>query len=186
MARRASSFSQSSSGMLVGFTFGAITCDFFIPSVAFFGGMVVGGGWWRVGREVARRRRAGRGETRRRRGGCSGHELAGSGGKWRGWWGIGGIWEKNSGKVCFASKGVLAVGAELSRCAGAPDRILPHRGWHGSADSFIGLAPAPARVLGRRCGPVFAPSPISTPAAFWKQVGSAGKDALNLRRYASG
>jgi hypothetical protein len=43
-ARWASSFAQSSSAMPGGFTFGATVHGFFIPAVAFFGGMVVDGG----------------------------------------------------------------------------------------------------------------------------------------------
>jgi hypothetical protein len=61
--------------------------------------------------------------------------------------------------VGVAGKGAPGVGSELPRCAGALDRILPHRGQHGSDDSFIGLAPAPARFCGRRCGPVFGLEP---------------------------
>jgi hypothetical protein len=48
---------------------------------------------------------------------------------------------RESGDV--AAKGAPGVGLALSRATGAPDRILPHRGRHGSADSFIGLAHAP-------------------------------------------
>jgi hypothetical protein len=45
------------------------------------------------------------------------------------------------GKNRRESGGVAAKGA---RAAGAPDRILPHKGRHGSAGSFIGLAHASA------------------------------------------
>jgi hypothetical protein len=49
---------------------------------------------------------------------------------------------RKSGGV--TGKGGPGVGLALPRAAGAPDRILPHGGWHGSADSFIVLAHAPA------------------------------------------
>jgi hypothetical protein len=54
--------------------------------------------------------------------------------------------QRESGGV--AAKGAPGVGLALQRAAGAPDRILPHRGRHGSTDSFIGLAHAPARFWG--------------------------------------
>jgi hypothetical protein len=69
----------------------------------------------------------------------------------------GGRIRRESGGV--AGKGAPGVGLALPRDAGAPNRILPHRGRHGSAGSFIGLAHAPARFWGRRCGPVFGSEP---------------------------
>jgi hypothetical protein len=53
----------------------------------------------------------------------------------------------------------LGVELELPRAAGSPDRVLPHVGQHGSAGSFIGLAPAPAGFWCRGCGRIFGPEP---------------------------
>jgi hypothetical protein len=64
-------------------------------------------------------------------------------------------WE--SGGV--AAKGIPGVGLALPWCSGAPDRILPHKGRHESAGSFIGLAHALAQFWGRRCGPFLGPEP---------------------------
>jgi hypothetical protein len=43
--------------------------------------------------------------------------------------------------------------------AGALDRVLLHRGRHGSASLFIGLAHVMALFLGCRCGLVFGIEP---------------------------
>jgi hypothetical protein len=58
-----------------------------------------------------------------------------------------------------AAKRAASVGLALPRCAGASDRILPHRDRHGSAGSFSGLAHALARFWGPRCGPFLGPEP---------------------------
>jgi hypothetical protein len=58
-----------------------------------------------------------------------------------------------------AGKGPTGIGLAQPRGTGAPDMILPRRGWHGSTGSFIGLAPASVRFWGRRCGLVFGPKP---------------------------
>jgi hypothetical protein len=86
----------------------------------------------------------------------AGSSVGNSGGKHR-WKVSGGRNRRESGGV--AAKGAPSVGLVLPRCAGAPDRILPHRSRHGSAGSFIGPAHAPARFWGRRCGPFFGPKP---------------------------
>jgi hypothetical protein len=46
----------------------------------------------------------------------------------------------------------------LTRCVGAPDRILPRRDRHESAGLFIGLAPR-RRDFGATGGPIFGPEP---------------------------
>jgi hypothetical protein len=76
------------------------------------------------------RRRVGIEETRRRRRGVNRQGAArngGFGGEMEGY----GENRQESGRV--AAKGALGVGLALPRAAGAPDRILLHRG----ADSFI-------------------------------------------------
>jgi hypothetical protein len=63
--------------------------------------------------------------------------------------------EKRREEPRVAGKRALNVGLELPRAAGTPDRILSRRGPHGTADLFIGLAPAPEGFWGHRCGRVF-------------------------------
>jgi hypothetical protein len=73
-----------------------------------------------------------------------------------------------------AAKGAPDVGLALPQCAGAPDRILLHRGWHRSAGSFIGLAHTPARFWRRRCGLFFWPqAQITCRLYFRRRFGAA-------------
>jgi hypothetical protein len=74
------------------------------------------------------------------------------------------LWKDSSVRnwwVCGGVAGKLARGIDLAlpRGAGAPNRILPRRGRHGSADSFIGLVPAQTSFWGRRRGHIFSPEP---------------------------
>jgi hypothetical protein len=64
---------------------------------------------------------------------------------------------RESGGV--TAKGAPGIGLALTRGVDGPNRILSRRGRHGSADSFIGLTPAPADFWGRGCGRVFGPKP---------------------------
>jgi hypothetical protein len=92
-AQRASSFAQSVSDMVGGFTFGATMHCFYIVAVAFFGGMVMAGGGGGRGREGGKEAVNREREARWWREACSMCVPAG----WRemgGRWGdLGGIWE---------------------------------------------------------------------------------------------
>jgi hypothetical protein len=151
-----------------GFTFGATARGFFIPAVAFFGGMVAAGD----GIVEGERRRVGIGETRQRRGGggvCSGREPAGSGGKWRVWWGKWSDMGKTGGKAVVSPP--REPRASDWNCRGVSAFPI------GSCRTGAGTG-APAHLLGspthRRnfggagAGCFWAPSPKSTLGAFWE------------------
>jgi hypothetical protein len=80
-----------------------------------------------------------------------------------------------------AAKGAPGIRLALPWCAGAPDRILPHRGRHGSAGSFIGLAHASVRFWGRRCGPFLGPEPKIRARRVLGGVLGAPVDMLSVR-----
>jgi hypothetical protein len=90
------------------------------------------------------------------------------------WWDEGGgkhpAGKKRREAPDFAGKQALGVDLELPRAAGAPDRILPRRGQHGNAGSFIGLASVPAGFWGRGCGRVFGPKPKKRASGIFRTV----------------
>jgi hypothetical protein len=90
---------------------------------------------------------------RRRRGGALGVNRRGAAGNGGFGGENGGIWGKPAGRRWCRCQG------GPGRRIGAPNRMLPHRGRHGSAGSFIGLAHAPARFWGHRCGPFLGSEP---------------------------
>jgi hypothetical protein len=76
------------------------------------------------------------------------------------------------------------IGSELSRAAGAPDRILPRRGRCGGVGYFFGLEGAPAWFWERWCGPFFCPqAQLTRRAHFGSGFGAAGGDALSTSRH---
>jgi hypothetical protein len=62
-----------------------------------------------------------------------------------------------------AGKRALVIRNQLPRGVGAPDRVLPCRGRHRSADSFIGLSLAPTAFWGHGCGCILTPESKKCP-----------------------
>jgi hypothetical protein len=101
---------------------------------------------------------------RREVGSSAGKEAAGT--FWR---------EKAAGKWWYRWQG--GPGRRIG--AGAPDRILPHRGRHGSVGSFIGLAKRWLDFGGAGVGRFSARAQFPRRPCFVRRFGGAGGDALS-------
>jgi hypothetical protein len=67
-----------------------------------------------------------------------------------------------TGGMCLprGARAICLPKSDMTRGAGAPNRLLALRDRRGSAAYFIGLQNAPASIRARRCEPIFTPTPF--------------------------